>query len=275
MVRPRRAAALAAAICWRRAADEVFPGLDATRFDPLEAAFVSAVAGLFASESSAFSPLIGRGFGCVSALVFFRTAESVGISMVATSAGFTNDVELRGDAAGVLLPLCAIREEVALTLRTLALFESKPLPLADFLDDRLASTDGFFAGEGALPMAFGMVPSLVPGRLPLLSVRLERELGRGGGPMGLSALLKKLGLRRSWGVNGRVCRLSMVLSERDGLDPFRLEISLSFDASTGFSGRSPLKLCWDAEREPSKELSRAPVSASSLLTEGSALEGTR
>lgn len=61
-----------------------------------------------------------------------------------------------------------------------------------------------------------VLPSLVPGLLPDLPFLLIAEVGRGGGPMGLSGGLKKPDRRRSFGVDGTDCRLSIVLSDNEG-----------------------------------------------------------
>ena len=88
------------------------------------------------------------------------------------------------------------------------------------LDAGCAVAGTLFAGEADLLRGFVKVPSLVPGRvrLPFL---LKLEPGRSGGPIGLSTGLKKLDLRRSLGVVGMLCKLSMVLSDNEGLDPSR------------------------------------------------------
>lgn len=67
-----------------------------------------------------------------------------------------------------------------------------------------------------------VLPSLVPGLLPDLPFLLIAEAGRGGGgPMGLSGGLKKLDRRRSFGVDGTDCRLSMVRSDKEGREDLR------------------------------------------------------
>lgn len=92
----------------------------------------------------------------------------------------------------------------------------KPKPPIEVLAAGLADAGAFFA-EGMA--GFLKLPSLVPGRLLTLLARLKLDAGRGGGPIGLSAE-KKLERRRSFGVEGTDCRLSIVRSDRDGRDVF-------------------------------------------------------
>lgn len=93
----------------------------------------------------------------------------------------------------------------------------KPNPPSDVRVAGFADADGLFPTGSA---GFAKLPSLVPGLLLLLPGRLMAEAGLSGGPIGLS-WEKKLDLRRSFGVVGIVCRLSMVRSDNDGLDDFR------------------------------------------------------
>lgn len=129
----------------------------------------------------------------------------------------------------------------------------KPKPPSDVRVAGLAVDGAFFAdGRGG----FAKVPSLVPGLLVMLLARLILDDGRGGGPIGLSTE-KKLERRRSFGVAGMVCKLSIVLSDSDGrevLFGFGVSTSGSKTGSNWSSGKtSSLKLCLDAERKLSSE----------------------
>lgn len=71
-------------------------------------------------------------------------------------------------------------------------------------------------------------PSLVPGRLALLIA----EAGREGGPIGLCGV-KKLDFRLPPAGEGGMCeRLSIVLSEREGLDFRGFGVDSSWAASS-------------------------------------------
>lgn len=100
------------------------------------------------------------------------------------------------------------------------------------------------------------MPSLVPGLLAMLLARLMLDDGLGGGPMGLSTE-KKLDRRRSFGVAGMVCKLSIVLSDSDGREDllgFGVSTSGSKTGSNCSSGEaSSLKPCLEAERKLSSE----------------------
>jgi len=129
----------------------------------------------------------------------------------------------------------------------------KPNPPRDVRDAGLAVMGAFFAdGRGG----FAKVPSLVPGLLLMLLARLMLDDGRGGGPIGLSTE-KKLERRRSFGVDGTACRLSIVRSESDGRElllAFGVSTSGSKTGSYCSSGEaSSLKSCLDADRKPSSE----------------------
>jgi hypothetical protein len=140
----------------------------------------------------------------------------------------------------------------------------KPNPPRDVRDAGLAVDGAFFAdGRGG----FTKVPSLVPGLLWMLLARLMLDDGLGGGPMGLSTE-KKLDRRRSFGVAGIVCRLSIVLSESDGREAF-LGLGVSNSGSkTGSNSSSAeissLKPCLEAERKLSSEPSWSWFSSSSV-----------
>lgn len=128
----------------------------------------------------------------------------------------------------------------------------------------LALEDIFLVGIAGLANGFAKEPSLVPGLLPLLlPARLKLDPGRGGGPIGLSTGLKKLDRRRSFGVEGTDWRLSMVRSDKDGLDVFRACTGSGATYSSGsvtWSSRDPWR---EADRKLSKELSWSLFSSSS------------
>ena len=109
--------------------------------------------------------------------------------------------------------------ETLLEILRVVLLETKPNPFNDFRDADFALA-GLIAERGRLN-ARSKLPSLVPGRLPpLLALRLELELGLGGGPIGLSTGEKKLDRLLSLGVDGRFCKLSIVRSLREGREGF-------------------------------------------------------
>lgn len=128
------------------------------------------------------------------------------------------------------------------------------------------------AGELDLLGGLTKLPSLVPGRLLLFPFRLRLEEGRGGGPIGLSTGLKKLDLRRSLGVDGNDCKLSMVRSESDclaarDLAPSSADKSTSSWASNGVSSYDADRSPWrEADRKLSSELSWSLCSSVSPLT---------
>ena len=140
----------------------------------------------------------------------------------------------------------------------------KPKPPRDVRDAGLAVWGAFFAeGRGG----FVKVPSLVSGLLLMLLARLMLDDGRGGGPIGLSTE-KKLDRRRSFGVEGTACRLSIVRSDSDGRElflAFGVSTSGSKTGSYCSSGEaSSLKPCREAERKPSNEPSWSIFSSSSV-----------
>ena len=95
--------------------------------------------------------------------------------------------------------------------------ELNPKVPNEVLDAAFALAGTCLAADSGRPNGFTKLPSLVPGRLPpRVPFRLKLELGLGGGPMGLSTCEKKLDLRRSFGVDGRFCKLSIVRSLSDG-----------------------------------------------------------
>jgi hypothetical protein len=189
---------------------------------------------------------------------------------------------VRGRGSGVLCRFCArasgcflmvdtgraiegVLLGVALDVGTLALMLLLPGAVIDSL-------------EAGMPNLLGVAsmgwtaPSLVVGRLPpLLDIA---EAGRSGGGMLLSAL-KKLDLRLPFpgpGEGGSVAKLSMVLSDSEGLDFFFVLCSASGSFSETRSGSSSFSLkpaldparedALDAERYPSK----LPNASSSLTT---------
>jgi hypothetical protein len=178
-------------------------------------------------------------------------------------------VETRRAIEGVLLG-------VATDVVTFALMLLLPGAVIDSLAEGMPNLLGV-AGMG------WTAPSLVVGRLPpLLDIA---EAGRSGGGMLLSAL-KKLDLRLPFpgpGEDGNVAKLSMVLSESDGLDFFFVPAlgSASDSFSRTRSGSSSLSLkpvldparedALDADRNPS----RLPNASSSLTTvDGAGCGGT-
>jgi hypothetical protein len=108
------------------------------------------------------------------------------------------DGDIPGDGGTNDLEAGSLVAEEELTLRPP--FGVKPNPPSDVRDAGL-EVDGAFLADGR--GGFAKVPSLVPGLLLMLLARLMLDVGRGGGPMGLSTE-KKLDRRRSFGVDGTV-----------------------------------------------------------------------
>jgi hypothetical protein len=140
----------------------------------------------------------------------------------------------------------------------------KPKPPRDVRDAGLALRGAFFVeGTGG----FTKVPSLVPGLLLMLLARLMLDVGRGGGPIGLSTE-KKLDRRRSFGVDGTPFRLSIVRSDSDGRELFlAFGVSISGSKTGSYcSSReaSSLKPCLEAERKLFREPSWSWFSSSSV-----------
>lgn len=140
-------------------------------------------------------------------------------------------------------------------------------PILVVLVAGLALAGAFLTGSPALLVGLEKLPSLVPGRLLLLLVLLMAEAGLRGGPIGLSGALKKLDLRRSLGVDGSDAKVSMVLSDNEGLDDLLCCVVAATEGGSTDSmvcnTGSSRKPCLEADRKPSKELSWSLCSSSS------------
>jgi hypothetical protein len=201
---------------------------------------VDETAGAKASASA------GRGFDGLAEIVLLFCA--IGLE--------GDSVREAGSAVDLVPESCNFVENEVLTLRVP--FGVNPKPPRDVRAVGFALSWRFLA-TAELNADFPKLPSLVLGRLlALLPLRLEDEPGLGGGPMGLSGA-KKLDLRRSFGVVGIACKLSMVRSDRDGRDGFLvLGVGSSGAGSTYSSGStSSLKPCLEAARKPLREPSRS------------------
>jgi len=158
-----------------------------------------------------------------------------------------------GEVPELSLLCCSLLVNVVLTLRRalLSSFGVNPNPPNAVLAGGLALAGAFLIGDTALAYGLLNIPSLVPGLLELLPFRLSADAGRGGGPIGDPGE-KKLDLRRSFGVAGMFCKLSIVLSDRDGLDRFRWVDTIGSEVSTYGSGSktsSSRKPCLEAVRK--------------------------
>ena len=239
-----RAAAFAAAICSRRTDEEDFAALE------VGALVLDATAGLsFFWGGANASPNAGLDLIGLAASVLLAEALD---GDVAPGDGGTSDFEVWSFDEN--------DEELMLRLPP----GVKPNPPRDVRDAGLALMGAFFVeGTGG----FAKVPSLVPGLLLMLLARLMLDVGRGGGPMGLSTE-KKLDRRRSFGVDGTPFRLSIVRSDSDGRELFlALGVSNSGSKTGSYcsSGEAlSLKPCWEAERKLSKEPSWSWFSSSSV-----------
>jgi len=167
-----------------------------------------------------------------------------------------------GDGGTAVFELWSFVWNDALTLRRVPP-GVKPKPPSDVRVAGFADADGLWPTGNA---GFAKLPSLVPGLLLLLPGRLMADAGLGGGPIGLSTE-KKLDLRRSFGVVGTVCRLSIVLSDNEGRDVFRcLGVGGSSRGGSTYSlgWSSSRKPCLEAARNPSREPSRSLFSSASV-----------
>lgn len=202
-----RAAALAAAICCRNAADELEGTLCSSGCgsDTLRVSARFAAAGCLAGVGLVV--VVREGVGMVLLPTEGRAFWLAGVGTVDFLAG-VEDAATVGSFA-----LCNLLVNPPLMLRRLDVVELMLGTLDVVRDGGWELKGAFFTAKFDRLDGLPTPPSLVPGLLPFL---LRLELGRGGGPMGLSTGLKKLDRRRSLGVDGRDCRLSMVRSDSDG-----------------------------------------------------------
>lgn len=164
----------------------------------------------------------------------------------------------------------------ALTLRRLPPSGVKPKPPKDVLVAGFELVGLRLYSDEDLSNGLTKLPSLVPGLLfPLLPFRLRLEPGRGGGPInppiGLSTGEKKLDLRRSRGVVGRLDSDSIVRSDNEGLEVFlcfgvaMVSGSTYSSGDAGWPSREPNR---EAERKLSRDASWSLFSSSSVVPEG-------
>ena len=223
-------AAFAAAICCRSAAEDELDEFEAVCLEADGEGALFCLAGFVSAAWSRSDPAVtagpkasdsaGRGFDGLPPTVLLPVILPVAAPFVRV-ADIAALLDGEGDRGTGGISSCVANGFEALGSRLLVR-GVKPKPPRDVLAAGLALDEVGLALDVALPTALAKEPSLVPGLLlRSLPFLLRLEAGLGGGPIGLSTGEKKLDLLLSLGVVGTFCRLSIVRSLSEGLDPFR------------------------------------------------------